>query len=46
MLEAYQRLVKNTASKKKAIVAIARKMVVRLWTCLHVKTEYVIGVVE
>ena len=46
MLEAFQRLARNTASKKKAIVAIARKMVVRIWTCLHLKTEYVIGVVE
>lgn len=46
MLEAYQRIAKNTASKKKAIVAIARKMVVRLWTCVHTKTEYAIGVVE
>lgn len=46
MLEAYQRIAKNTASKKKAIVAIARKLVVRIWTCLHLKTEYVIGVIE
>jgi transposase len=46
MLEAYQRIAKNAASKKKAIVAIARKMVVRIWTCLHLKTEYEIGVVE
>jgi transposase len=46
MLEAYQRIAKNAASKKKAIVAIARKMVVRIWTCLHLKTDYVIGVVE
>ena len=46
MLEAYQRIARNTSSKKKAIVAIARKLVVRLWTCLHTKTEYAIGVVE
>jgi len=46
MLAAYQRIAKNTASKKKAIVAIARKLVVRLWTCLHTKTEYAIGVIE
>jgi transposase len=46
MLEAFQRIATNTASKKKAIVAIARKMVVRIWTCLHLKTEYVVAVVE
>lgn len=46
MREAFERLAKNTASKKKAIVAIARKLVVRLWTCLHTKTEYAVGVVE
>lgn len=46
MLEAFQRIAKNTSSKKKAIVAIARKLVVRMWTCLHRKTEYVIGVLE
>jgi transposase len=46
MLEAYQRIGKNTASKKKAIVAIARKMVVRIWTCLHTNVEYTVGVLE
>jgi transposase len=46
MLEAFQRISKNTASKKKAIVAIARKMVVRLWTCLHTRTEYAIGTIS
>ncbi len=46
MLEAFNRIAKNTASKKKAIIAIARKLVVRMWTCLHEKTEYVVGVVE
>jgi transposase len=46
MLEAFQRIATNTASKKKAIVAIARKMVVRIWTCLNTKTEYVVGVIE
>lgn len=44
MLEAFQRITKNTASKKKAIVAIARKLVVRIWTCLHTQKEYAIGV--
>ncbi len=46
MLEAFQRIAKNAASRKKAIVAIARKMVVRIWTCVHHKQEYVVGVVE
>jgi transposase len=44
MLEAFQRIAKNSASKKKAIVAIARKLVVRIWTCLHDNIEYCIGV--
>jgi transposase len=46
MLKAFQRIAANTGSKKKAIIAIARKMVVRIWTCLHTNTEYCIGVVE
>lgn len=46
MLEAYQRIFNNSASKKKAIVAIARKMVVRIWTCVHKKQEYLVGVLE
>lgn len=46
MLAAYQRISGNTGSKKKAIVAIARKIVVRIWTCLHTNQEYCIGVVE
>lgn len=46
MLNSYQRITKNTGSKKKAIIAIARKMVVRIWTCLHSKTEYLVAVIE
>jgi transposase len=46
MMEAYRRIAGNTGSKKKAIVAIARKLTVRIWACLHTKTEYVVGVVE
>jgi transposase len=46
MLEAYNRISGNTGSKKKAIVAIARKIVVRIWTCLSTNTEYCIGVIE
>ena len=44
MLDAFNRIAKNTGSKKKAIVAIARKLVVRMWTCLHNQQEYVVGV--
>jgi len=46
MLQAFQRISANTGSKKKAIVAIARKLVVRIWTCLQTNTEYCIGVIE
>ena len=46
MLSAFNRISKNTSNKKKAIVAIARKLVVRIWTCVHRKQEYVIGVLE
>jgi transposase len=46
MMAAYQRIAKNTGSKKKAIVAIARKLAVRIWTCVHTQTEYAIGVIE
>lgn len=46
MLEAFNRISKNTGSKKKAIVAIARKLVVRIWTCVNKNEEYCIGVVQ
>jgi transposase len=46
MLEAYKRISVNTGSKKKAIVAIARKIVVRIWTCLNMNTEYCCSVIE
>jgi transposase len=46
MLRAFDRISRNTGNKKKAIVAIARKLVVRIWTCVHTKQEYCIGVVE
>ncbi|MGH7441963.1 MAG: IS110 family transposase, partial [bacterium] len=36
----YGRLVKNTGSGKKAIVAMARKLVVHLWTMLVCKQDY------
>ena len=46
MLEAFNRIASNTGSKKKAVVAIARKLVVRMWTCMHNKEEYLVGVIE
>jgi transposase len=46
MLNAFNRITKNTGSKKKAIVAIARKLVVRIWTCVNKKQEYCVGVLE
>jgi transposase len=46
MQSAFKRIWRNTGSKKKAIVAIGRKLVVRMWTCLHTKQEYVIAVVS
>jgi len=46
MLSAFNRISKNTGSKKKAIVAIARKLVVRIWTCVSKNEEYCIGVVQ
>jgi transposase len=45
LLQFYQRVSKNSASKKKAIVAVARKLAVRLWT-LSVRNEsYCVGLV-
>jgi len=46
MLNAFDRITKNTGSKKKAIVAIARKMVVRIWTCVHKNEPYTVGLVQ
>lgn len=46
MLNAFDRITKNTGSKKKAIVAIARKMVVRIWTCVHKNEFYTVGLVQ
>jgi transposase len=46
MLSAFNRLATNTASKKKAIVAIARKLVVRIWTCVNKNVDYCIGVIS
>jgi len=46
MLESFDRITKNTGSKKKAIVAIARKMVVRMWTCVNKNELYTVGLVQ
>lgn len=46
MLNAFDRITKNTGNRKKAIVAIARKMVVRIWTCVHKNEPYAVGLVQ
>jgi len=46
MQEFFQRIYRNSGSKKKAIVAVARKMVVRLRACAIGNVPYQIGVVE
>jgi transposase len=47
LLEAFNRITDNTGgSKKKAIVAIARKLVVRIWTCVHKNEPYTMGLVQ
>ena len=46
MLDKFRRVWRNSGSKKKAIVAVARKLAVRMWA-LETKNEmYVIGVVS
>jgi transposase len=42
----FEQVWKNSGSKKKAIVAVARKLACRLWSCVVQKQEYVIGVVQ
>src|SRR5215469_4020747 len=44
--EFYSRIRLNTGNAKKAIVAVARKLVVRLRCCIVSNTEYLIGVIE
>lgn len=46
LLDKFNRVWKNSGSKKKAIVAVARMMVVRLRTCVLTESQYVIGVVQ
>lgn len=46
LLEKFRRVLRNCGSKKKAIVAVARKLALRLRRLLLSKEPYVIGVVE
>ena len=46
LLDKYRRVLKNCGSKKKAIVAVARKLAIRLRRILLNGEPYVIGVVE
>jgi transposase len=41
----FEQVTKNSGSKKKAIVAVARKLACRLWACVIHRQEYVVGVV-
>lgn len=44
--EFYQRINKNTGSSKKAIVAVARKLLSRLRSCVINNEPYLVGVIE
>jgi transposase len=46
LLEKFRRVLRNCGSKKKAIVAVARKLAMRLRRLLLSKEPYVIGLVE
>lgn len=46
LLEKFQNVWRNTGSKKKAIVAVARKLAVRLWTLETTRQSYLLGVVK
>lgn len=46
LLEKYQRVIKSCGSKKKAIVAVAHKLAIRLRALLLTRQEYVKGVIE
>jgi transposase len=46
LLEKFRRVLRNCGSKKKAIVAVARKLALRLRRVLLSKEPYVVGVVE
>jgi transposase len=46
LLDKFNRVWKNSGSKKKAIVAVARTMTVRLRSCVLNESPYVVGVVQ
>jgi len=46
LLEKYRRVLRNCGSKKKAIVAVARKLALRLRRALFIGEPYAAGVVE
>jgi transposase len=46
LLDKYRAVYRNSGSKKKAIVAAARKLAVRLWALETTKQRYCIGIVE
>jgi transposase len=46
LMEKFRRVLRNCGSKKKAIVAVARKLALRLRRVLLVRESYVVGVVE
>jgi transposase len=46
LLDKFRRVLKNCGSKKKAIVAVARKLALRLRRVLLTREPYIVGVVE
>lgn len=46
LLRKFKQVYRNSGSKKKAIVAVARKLAVRLWALEKNKDTYCIGIVE
>jgi transposase len=46
LLEKYHRVIKSCGSKKKAIVAVAHKLAIRLRALLLTRQEYIKGVIE
>jgi transposase len=46
LLGKYSGVLRRCGSKKKAIVAVARKLAVRLWRCVVKREEYCVGLLE
>lgn len=46
LLDIFKRVERNSGSKKKAIVAVARKLAIRLRSCMVNGVEYEVGLVE